>query len=244
MLEQVLTLISAPHSTAAALSSGLGALAGGVLWCCGSRFSRSLVTLLAVGLGAWIGLRLPGWLDLPISGWATATGGALGLGFLGYAMHRWWVSAGLVALLLGWAAVASYAAYDLMVRFPAWPEDMSPVDYAQAVAATMPPGLARLFPVACMMALVGGITIAFMWSRVAGYLFYSLLGASMFLVLGTMAMKLGRPSMLTIIPPDTAGQVLLLAGLSLFGVIVQWRMGPQMPSMETPAPPPQEKEEE
>ena len=63
----------------AAISIG-GVLAGLIMWLVGARFSRSIVTLIAVSIGALLGLRMPHWFSVPLGAWATAVGGALLLG--------------------------------------------------------------------------------------------------------------------------------------------------------------------
>lgn len=225
MLDQVLTSIPAAPTASVALGATAGALAGGILWLAGSRVSRSFITLVCVTTGAFIGLKLPELLNLPVRPWATATAGALGLGLLGYGLHRGIVRFGLVALLVSWAVIGSFAAYNVPVHFPAWPEDLSPIDYGQQLWGTFPPGLQRLLPAALLLAVAGGSTIALMWQRLATYLFHALLGASLLLVLGTLAMRIGRPTLLAVIPASTSHQAMLLGCLSLFGAIVQWRTG-------------------
>jgi hypothetical protein len=82
-----------------------GVLCGLVLWLVGARFSRGIVTLIAVSIGALVGLRLPAWFAVPLGAWATAVGGALLLGITGYALHRMWVRAGLAFLLALWSGI-------------------------------------------------------------------------------------------------------------------------------------------
>jgi hypothetical protein len=95
------------HATLSNLSAaGVGvstpialALAGFglILWLTGAAWSRSLVTLILVAMGTWIGMRLPEWCGWHIDGMATAFGGAIALGAAGYVLHRWWIG-----LAVGW----------------------------------------------------------------------------------------------------------------------------------------------
>src|SRR5206468_9593604 len=82
----------------ALLAALVGSAAGFVLWLAGSRFSRSLVTLLAVTVGAVLGMHLPGWFDWPIEGMGLAVGGAMVLGLSGFLLHNTWVGLSLSGL--------------------------------------------------------------------------------------------------------------------------------------------------
>src|SRR5947207_3042432 len=105
MLQQFLTMRLAGGGAMGALVALAGALIGGVLWLCGSRFSRSLITLLGVAVGASLGLRVPQWTGAPLSNWATAMGGAVILGASGFVFHRLWIGIALAIILTGWTAM-------------------------------------------------------------------------------------------------------------------------------------------
>jgi hypothetical protein len=94
----------------------------------------------------------------------------------------------------------------------------------------LPADVRRVGPFLCGVGLVSGLAMAVLWSRAAMFTLYSLLGVSMMVVLGISAIELARPQMLGIIPTRPGMQLALLAGMVLFGAIVQWRL--------TPAPPP------
>src|SRR5580765_7333399 len=61
----------------ALLAAFAGSAVGAVLWLAGSRFSRSLVTLLAVSVGAVVGMHLPGWMGWSVDAMGVAFCGAL-----------------------------------------------------------------------------------------------------------------------------------------------------------------------
>src|SRR5687768_12184326 len=92
----------------ALLAALVGSAAGVVLWLAGSRFSRSLVTLLAVSIGALIGMQLPAWFGWEIDGMGVAVGGAMVLGLSGYLLHNTWVGMALSAMLVLWAGTAAW----------------------------------------------------------------------------------------------------------------------------------------
>jgi len=56
----------------AAMSIG-GVVAGLIMWLVGARFSRGIITLIAVSIGALVGLRMPHWFHVPLGAWATVT---------------------------------------------------------------------------------------------------------------------------------------------------------------------------
>src|SRR5476651_527400 len=94
---------------AAALTIALaGAAAGAVLWLSGARFSRTLVGLAAVAVGAVVGMELPRRLGWTISGAGPAVGLALMCGLMGYLFHRLWIGIGLGTVLAGWAFLATW----------------------------------------------------------------------------------------------------------------------------------------
>ena len=90
-----------------ALAAALG-IAGGMLWIAGACFSRSLVTLLLVAAGTWLGLRLPGWCGAHIDGMGPAIGGAVLLGTAGYTLHRAWIGLVLAVMLAAWAGTGAW----------------------------------------------------------------------------------------------------------------------------------------
>src|SRR5437763_7546556 len=74
--------------------------AGAILALVGARFSRAIVTLTAVGLGAFLGLHGPAWMGWSIDTIGAAFCGAIVLGLSGFILHRAWLGlrlAGLVA---------------------------------------------------------------------------------------------------------------------------------------------------
>jgi hypothetical protein len=211
-----------------ALVAGAGALVGLVLWLAGSRFSRSIVTLLSVAGGAFAGLQLPRQMELPVGGWATAVGGALVLGLIGYALHRLWIGSLLALLLGGWALIVSFILHGetLPIPLPGRPAGEPMPVYLMHLWTAFSPNVQRVLPLACGLAMVAGLALAVLWERLTAFVFYSLLGTSLIAGMGVLSLEIARPQLLRLIPGTTTAQLITLAGMTLFGIVVQWRMAP------------------
>src|SRR5688500_12366530 len=175
-----------------------GVLAGVCLGLIGARFSRSIVTLIAVSIGALVGLRMPSWFAIPIGTWATAIGGALVLGVAGYALHRMWVGAGLSFLLAIWAGVMVWNVYGTgnFSTFPQRVAGMGIGEYWMGVWDSLPADFRRICPILSSMAIVGGIIISFFWSRTAAVLLYSFMGVSLLSIMGKLGIAISSPNLL------------------------------------------------
>src|SRR5436190_19875812 len=103
MLQELLPLMPSQAGPAALTVAIIGMIAGAVLWLAGSRFSRSLITLSAVSLGAALGTHLPRWAGWSLDGMAPGIVGAIVLGVSAFLFHRFWVGIGLGLVLACWA---------------------------------------------------------------------------------------------------------------------------------------------
>jgi len=207
----------------------VGVLAGLVMWLVGARFSRGIVTLIAVSIGALVGLRLPAWFAVPLGAWATAVGGALLLGITGYALHRMWVGAGLAFLLALWAGILVWNIYcsGRVGTFPDRVAGMGIDEYWTQIWNCLPRDFRRIGPFLCGLAVIFGVTISVFWSRAAMVMLYSILGASVLMIMGMLAIAISKPQLLGILPSQTGTQIATFGGMVLFGAIVQWRYGPR-----------------
>jgi hypothetical protein len=228
MIQQLLSLLPREINSIALMIAVAGAFLGGILWLGGSRFSRTLVTLISVSAGAMVGLQTPKWFALGLEGWATAVLGALLFGISGYALHRVWVGMGLGIVLAGWAAVAVFTLCTSPLGF-AWPVvpagaslEQQAVDLWNALSADA----RKLLPFACSAALLSGVAISVLWPRVGVVLLYSTAGMSLLLGLGAAAVNSAKREWLAVIPSQTSSQVIVLVSLVAFGAILQWRVAP------------------
>ena len=233
MLEQLFMLIpEEARASAGWLASG-GAGIGACLWLGGSLFSRSLVTLGAVALGAFLGLRVPAWAGLPIGDWAIAVAGALILGVFAFVAHKLWSGAILGLLVAAWGFVAAWsvAGPGRDWHVPSQPADMSLFDYARTIWYSLPHEFQRIAPLGAGIGLAAGLAISLMWHRFSLILLHTLLGSAMLLMLGGLALRISRPQTLAVLSQDPVIRWTSVAGILLIGILAQWWVYP------TPAPP-------
>jgi hypothetical protein len=225
---QWLTPLTAWLGRYALLAAMVASSAGAILWLAGSRFSRSLVTLLAVSVGAAVGMHLPGWFGWPIEGMGLAVGGAMVLGFSGFLLHNTWVGISLSGLLAAWAGTIAWAVAGGGEAFHfQWPEIDPSAQASEVLAAiwrAMPGDLPWVMPCAVAGALVTGVTVTVFWPRLARVLAYSVAGLSLLVVAGVWAMQMSHPQWLASLPRDFPTQMGLLLLLVMVGVLIQWRL--------------------
>jgi hypothetical protein len=244
MVQQLLPLLPHDIGQAALVAALFGTLVGAGLWLAGARFSRPMVTLLAVSIGAVLGRALPTWMEWNVNSMATAVGGAIVLGTSGFILHRVWVGLGLGLLLACWATLATWV-FAGDGAAPTWP----PMDatttltsFVHGAWANVPENVRKLLPYACGGAMISGLMPALLWPRVAVVLLYSSLGTSLLVGMGLIAIENGRPQWITIVPAQTWAQITTLLGIVAFGAVVQWQMAPAKPA-NAPAAAPKKAEE-
>jgi hypothetical protein len=222
---------------AAALAIALaGAAAGAVLWLSGARFSRTLVGLFAVAVGAAIGMELPYWMGWSISGAGPAVGLALIAGLAGYIFHRLWIGLGLGLVLAGWAILANWVLLKAPATFdwPAASGSANPTDYFQQLWQSLPANVAHVLPLACGVAMMMGLITTIFWPRLAIATAWSAAGASLLTGLGSAAMQLGRPQWLSLLPQQLGSQLLALTVLVVVGAAAQWTTAETASGQATP----------
>jgi hypothetical protein len=226
MVQQLLPLLPKEIGQAALIAALVGTLIGAGLWLVGARFSRPLITLVTVSMGAVIGRSMPEWMNWNVNSMAASVGGAVVLGMSGYIMHRVWVGLGLGLLLACWAAVAVwvFAGADTVLTWPAVDPTMTWQSFGQACWDQLPERVRTLLPYACGGAMISGFLSSLLWPRVAVVILYSALGTSLLVSLGLVAIEAKRPDWITFVPSQTWAQVTTLLGIVAFGAIVQWQM--------------------
>ncbi|HEY7117921.1 MAG TPA: hypothetical protein VH475_15145 [Tepidisphaeraceae bacterium] len=233
MIQQLLALLPTDIHPLALVIAISGAFLGGLLWLGGSRFNRTLMTLLSVSAGALIGLQLPVWFHWGLEGWATATLGAIALGISGYALHKVWAGLGLGLVLACWASLAVFFATGEARGF-VWPVTTGPSGTIQAYLAdlwsALTPDTRRLLPFAWAAAMLWGIAASVIWPRLGIVLLYSTAGISLLVGMGTLALNSAKREWLALIPSQTSAQVVVLLSAVAFGAVLQWRTAPRVMS--------------
>jgi len=235
MIQRLLVLLPQQISSLSLMIAIAGAALGGILWLGGSRFSRTLMTLISVSTGGLIGLQFPKWFSIGLEGWATAVLGALILGISGYLLHKLWVGMGLGAVLAFWAALGTFVvcADPKGWNWPASPAGATVHRQLVDVWNSLTPEARKLLPFSACAALLSGICASMLWPRVGSVLLYSAAGVSLMAGLGVTVLNSTKREWLKVIPSQTSSQVIILICLVAFGAILQWRSI----SARTPAPP-------
>jgi len=219
----------------------VGTALGAGLWLLGSRFSRSMITLCLVSLGAVIGMRLPQWYGWKIEPWAVALGGVLVMGVFGYIFHRFWVALGLGMVLMAWTAIGIWVTINGNKPWN-WPEyqaQMSAIDYLRCVYQQLPVDVTRILPCACGAALLSGLAGALIWPRLGMVLLYSMAGVLLLTGMGLLAAERLQPQWLERLPRQGRSQVGFLLGMVGVGALIQWYLAPSRKQAPKPAPPPE-----
>lgn len=244
MVQELLPLLPKEIGQAALVAALFGTLVGVGLWLAGARFSRPMITLGAVTLGAIVGRQVPGWMNWNVNTMAASVGGAVVLGMSGFILHRVWVGLGLGLLLACWAALATWVLAGGAGAELAWPavdQTTTLTSLSQDLWATVPDKVKQVAPYATGGAMLSGFLASLLWPRVAVVLLYSALGTSLLVGMGLIAIENGRPQWITIVPAQTWAQVTTLLALVAFGAIVQWQLAPSKPA-SAPAEPNQAEE--
>jgi hypothetical protein len=207
MVPFIQSMMPASVQSAAMLCTGMLVI-GVVLWVTGARFSQGLLTLGAVAIGAWAGMRLPIWMNWQVEGMSTAVALSLVLGLIAFWLHE--ACVGLVLGILSglWVVVA-----------------VGDITAIYALAATtsvdsFPRDL--IFPLGAAMLM--GLTAALMWPRVGAIALFSMIGSS-FMALGALV-AMERIDM-SLVPTQKIAQVLLMVGLVALGALIQWWQMPR-----------------
>jgi hypothetical protein len=237
MVQQLLPLLPKELGQVALIAALTGTIIGAVLWLLGARFSRPLVTLVAVGIGAFVGRQMPAWMNWNVNSMAASVGGAVVLGMSGFLLHRVWVGLGLGLLLTLWAAVAVWVfggGAGTQFTWPAIDATTTWQSLGQSMWDQLPDNVRKLLPYACGGAMVSGFLLSLIWPKFGTVMLYSALGTSLVVVLGLLTIEAKRPAWMDHVPSQTWAQVATLLGLVAFGAIVQWQTAPSRPASAGP----------
>ena len=250
MLDALLILLPSTSPVLAG-AAVLAALLGLMLWITGARYSQAFFALAAVGLGAWLGLHLPAWVGLSISTWATAIGGALALGLGAYIYQHACETLALAVVMVLWAGLATWAAFphqhvpavtietgEQAVADGALPLRFSFQSarafrlYVDSLWDSLSPEMRRYLPFGAAAALLSGIAIGILYPRFAQLVLHSMLGLTMAVLFGLLAVRHQWPDALARLKPSAGLQAGLLGAALLVGLFVQWRFTAPAPARQ------------
>ena len=201
---------------------------GAVLWLVGGRVSRSVLALAGVATGTIIGMKLPEWRGWHVEPMALAVGGSILLGAAALLMHRTCIGILLGLAMMLWAALATWICMAPNTtwnwRAANWNGDG--VQYLHDLWQTLPPGMSRIFPWACFGGLAAGVSISVFWPKLGKVTAHSLIGVTLMAIMGTVAAATAHPNWLAAAPGTKPGQAIMLIGLVLLGVLIQWQITP------------------
>ncbi len=201
-----------------------GAVIGAGFWLAGARFSRSLVTLIAVAIGTSVGMRLPNWLGWSIDGMAVGVGGAVVLGVSGYLLHRTWIGLYLSLLLTLWAVAGSWTvlmrSQTLIPLSVDWKTGM--VAAFESMWNQLPTTLVHAVAIAAGAGLLAGVSMTIFWPRLSRVTTWSLAGVTLLLTMLGAAEQTTHSNWVTAIKLNDASQASALFGLVLIGGLIQW----------------------
>jgi hypothetical protein len=228
MLREIISML--PESLGE-LSLGVaigGALLGLAFWLAGARFSRSLITLIAVAIGTSVGMRLSRWLGWSIDGMAIGVGGAVLLGVSGYLLHRTWAGLCLGLLLALWGAVGSWLALmqtqTVLAISVDWKNGIPSA--CQSMWNQLPVTLAHALAIAGGVGLVVGAAMTIFWPRVSRVATWSLAGITLIVVMFASAQQTTHSNWVGSLKLNDALQATALLGLVLLGALIQWGILP------------------
>ena len=227
MVQEILPLLPNTLTTEQAVVCLLCLLAGVFFWLSGSIWSRGIITLFAVAIGALLGMYVPRWQLWPINSMAAAVLGAVGLGLIAFLVERLWMGLTLGSVLAAWAALGAWIQlrppnYVFPERIEWQVQFMTPPEYARDLFIRLPIEVQQILPYATGTAMLSGLAIAFLWPRLGRALGMSMLGVTMSVVFGLALVSTQHPDWLKYVPPPPLTQAGMLVGLSMVGLLAQW----------------------
>jgi hypothetical protein len=230
VVQELIYILPQDPGTMGLIIASAGSLIGAAIWLLGARYSRTIITLLTVLLGAMIGLHLPQWCGWEISGAGPAVAIALVLGVTGYVLHGMWVGIGLGIVLASWTTLACWMTlrHEMTWTWPDYPDGATFAWYLAEVWESLPADVTRILPYACGTALISGLAAAIIWPKTSLIVGWSMAGATLLLGMGVAAADYGQPALLVYAPSPLWAQITVLAGVVAAGALIQWKLGPKV----------------
>lgn len=228
MLQELLPLVPA-NAGQAGVGIGVGsAVVGLFLWIAGARFSRQMLTLALVSVGAYVGKKLPVWYGWNFSPAAFAVIGAVICGVAGYAMHRFWVGLCLGSIATVWSCLSVWMLRhgEIAWSWPAVSADMTVADFCNALWANLPETVRLTLPYAAGASMVTGTVFALIKPRLATVMNWSIIGSTLMLLGSLLAVESYQPAWFGRMPAELWAQLSILMSIVAFGAVVQWKIAP------------------
>jgi hypothetical protein len=231
MLQNVTNFLIQRLGDQAGPAAVFAAAAGAFVWLLGARFSKSILALVGVGVGAWVGVHLPQWYRWNFDGMALGMGGALLAGFAGYLLNTTWVGGALIAnmgVLFGltaWVIRAGDATWNMPASIN-WSGGQ--VEILRTLWSTMPGDLPQVMPYAVATGVICAMGLGILWPRLAKGMSWSLIGLTLILLGAGVALRIQRPgsNLSDYLPASPWQRVSALWGLAVLGMLLQWMMLP------------------
>jgi hypothetical protein len=203
--------------------------AGVVLALAGARFSRAIVTLTAVGAGAFLGLHLPAWMGWSIDAIGAAFCGAIVLGVSGFVLHRAWLGLLLSGLLATYAATFTWILRGGGAwKLPPWDGSQDVVAMLSALWRSLPGTMYSALPIALLGGLVIGLLLSIYFPRTTRVAFYTLLGGGLLAVGGALACRKLWPQTYSQLPADLTFELSAALIFLLISSCIQWLLLPRV----------------
>lgn len=237
MLREVVALVPHQITDQPARMFVAAAGAGALLALAGGRFSRSLVTLCVVALGAFLGLHFPAWMGWSLDAIGAAFCGAIVLGLSGFVLHRLWIGLLLATLLGSSTGLMTWIARSAGVQWnlPAIDVSQAAPDMLAAVWRSLPPALFPILPVAVGIAIGVGILLGCLTPRLARVTLFSILGVAIFAIAGTIATQRLWPQTYDALPTKPFIELAAFLGLVTITCGIQWLVLPKTARRKSPA---------
>jgi len=210
--------------------------AGAVLALTGARYSRAIVTLTAVGAGAFLGLHLPAWMGWKLDAIGSAFCGAIVLGLSGFVLHRAWLGILLASLLSTYCGAITWIVRGATTwKLPQWDNSQDSVAMLQALWRSLPGNLNPSLPIAIFAGLAAGLLLAIYLPRFTRIAFYTLLGGGALSIAGGLALQKQWPQSYQELTSDLPLELSAILIFALFSMGIQWLLLPRVAKVSNAA---------
>lgn len=215
---------------------GLGVLVG----VCGARFSRGLLTLGLVALGAMLGKHLPGMLSLKLDPMAGTIVGAVLFGVVAFGLYRH-VLAGCLGGVVGCTvALGVWVQASQPAEF-AWPAGpiTGPLALATDLKAALGGELANRILAFASVSSLAASAVGMFFPRLGALILWTLLGVLLTLFGGLGYTAYYSPGLFEKLPLTAQGQFIALGAMALGYLAIQaWLVRRPVPATSPAAPAP------